>query len=240
MYANYRHSFRTPTIGQLFRSGSSTNTTDLKPIQAESIELGLKGKLHTANYSIALYRMEIKDDIVSYIDNASNDRKVTNAGKTLHQGIEVGFSKRMSSEWSVSSALSYSKHTYEDFTALVGFPAQAINYEGNRVAKAPRSLANLSVTYFPSWLADLSIETELDHIGHYYTDETNTQSYNGHNIINLRTHYAIDDQCMLSARVTNLANKRYSTYTSNRVGSDDIQYRPGLPRAVYVQLEASF
>src|SRR5690606_27145285 len=44
-YAAYRHAFRIPSEGQLFRSGSTVDSTDLQPVTADSVELGLRGQL---------------------------------------------------------------------------------------------------------------------------------------------------------------------------------------------------
>ena len=77
-------------------------------------------------------------------------------------------------------------------------------------------------------------------MGEYYTDETNTQDYPGHNLFNFRTSYDVNDRVQLYGRVMNVTDKRYSTYTSNQVGDTDISYRPGLPRTFYVGLRASF
>ncbi|MDZ4262352.1 MAG: TonB-dependent receptor, partial [Pseudomonadota bacterium] len=40
-FASYRNTFRAPSQGQLFRQGQAVNTIDLKPVNADSFELGL-------------------------------------------------------------------------------------------------------------------------------------------------------------------------------------------------------
>lgn len=239
LYANYRHSFRVPAIGQLFRSGSSTNTTDLDPVQTDSFEIGARGQwFGWLNYDAAIYHMVVKNDIVSYIDTVSNDRKVTNAGETEHQGIELGFNGTITSEISFQTAWSFTNQKYSDYTAIYGFPPTEINYGGNDVGKAPSTMGNVSIQYRPSYLAGSAFEAEWEHLGQYYTDETNTQEYGGHDLFNLRASYNVTESVQFYGRVMNVADKLYSTYTSNQVGSSDVSYRPGLPRTLYIGFKA--
>ena len=49
--------------------------------------------------------MIVEDDIVSYIDDS--DRKITNAGKTTHRGVELGLTTSLSEEWRIKKAWSF-------------------------------------------------------------------------------------------------------------------------------------
>lgn len=234
LYASYRHSFRAPAIGTLFRSGSSTNTDELDPVQTDSFEVGVRGSWSRLNYDLAVYHMIIKDDVVTFIDEASADRKVTNAGKTQHQGIELTLGKRFDPEWSGQLALSYSNQSYDDFIALVGFPATEINYADNDVPRAPKTIASISVRYEPLALLGSAFEFEMNHLGEYFTDEANSQSYGGHTVGSLLATYPLNSQFELYGRITNIADRVYSTYTSNQVGDPDLSYQPGNPRSFFV------
>lgn len=239
IYANYRHGFRVPSATQLFRAGSTTNTTELSPVTTDSFEIGLRGKFFDwLHYDTAVYHMIVQDDIVSYIDG--NDRKVTNAGETEHQGVELSLYGQVTPEWGFRTAWSYSNQEYKDYTAIIGFPAQEINYAGYDVGKAPKTLGNSALHYTPRYLPKTSFELEWEHMGKYYTDETNTAEYGGHNLLNFRTGYDVTERVEVYGRVMNLTDRRYSTYTSNQVGDPDIEYRPGLPRTFFVGLRAKF
>lgn len=81
LYMNYRHAFSTPSVTTLFRSGTTKNSDELKPIKADSYEIGFRGELAAwLDYELALYHMEITDDIVT-ITNDTGRNKV-NAGET--------------------------------------------------------------------------------------------------------------------------------------------------------------
>ncbi len=246
-YANYRHAFRAPSVGKLFRSGGNTNTAELKPVNTDSVELGLRGLIGALmSYELAVYYMEKSNDIVSVI-NGDNDRVSLNAGRSIHQGIELGLSGDLSRDLSFSSALSVSEQTYGKFEYLYNCFScetrvvnQLLNFDGNYVGKAPDSLANIALRYEPLRVYGLMVELEVEHVGAYYTDETNTNKYSGHQIVNLRSHYQLSRDLQVYGRVQNLADERYSTYTSNKVGSDKIEYRPGAPLSLFAGLRFSF
>jgi outer membrane receptor protein involved in Fe transport len=241
VYANYRHSFRVPAIGQLFRSGGSSQTTALTPIKTNSMEIGSRGFwFGWLSTQVAVYHMQVTDDIVSYIDPISEDRKLTNAGQTTHRGIEIESQGRISESWSFRTAQSLNHQKYDDFTAVFGFPSTQTNYAGNRVARAPQILGNLAVQYRPTYLPGTQIEWEWEQVGSYHTDETNTQQYGGHHLFNLRANYQLNQTISLYGRIMNLTNTRYATYASNQVGSDNISYQPGLPRRVYFGIRVQF
>lgn len=232
LYGNYRHAFRVPTAGQLFRAGSNTNSSDLQPVKADSFELGLRGQAAARlAYELALYHMTVTDDIVTYVDNTTLDRKNANAGETLHRGVELTLDAQLAAAWSTVLAISYTRQTYEDFSYICG--GGNCNYAGSDVPRAPRTLGNWTLAYAPPAVIGLRLELEWQHLGEYYTDETNTRTYPGHELFNLRGRYAFGQHWEVFARLQNLTDASCSTYTSNRVGDPELEYRPGLPRSVY-------
>ncbi|GLQ30355.1 TonB-dependent receptor [Litoribrevibacter albus] len=246
-YANYRHAFRAPSVGQLFRSGSSINTDELQPVTSDSYEIGFRGNITPQHsYEIAVYHMTVEDDIVTYIDGS--DRKTTNAGETTHKGVEISLNGDLTEEFKYGVAASYSKQEYKDFQYVYGYYSggcrcyvqETRNFEGFDVAKAPRTLANAHVNYLPIFLPQASFELEWEHLGNYYTDETNTEKYSGHNLFNLRGEYELTENAVLFGRVMNLFDKRYSTYTSTQVGKTDTVYRPGNPMTGVVGVRLNF
>lgn len=247
VYANYRHAFQAPSVGTLFRSGSSTNTTDLKPIKSDSIEFGYRGfAFDSIGFEVAIYYMEKTDDIVSII-NSDNDRVSLNAGETIHKGIELGLQTNLTQDLNLSTSFTYTEQTYGQFEYLYSCFScappvinQILNFDGNDVGKAPNTLGNIALKYEPVAVHGLMLEIELEHIGKYYTDETNTNKYNGHDLLNLRGRYLVNTQLELYGRLKNLTDERYSTYTSNQVGSNNISYRPGLPLTLFAGLRYSF
>jgi len=247
VYVNYRHAFRAPSVGTLFRSGKSINTTELKPVKTDSIELGYRGyALDNISYELAMYYMKKTDDIVSVI-NSESDRVSLNAGESIHKGIELGLQASITPELNINTSFSYSEQTYGQFEYLYSCFSctppiinQVLNFDGNDIGKAPNTLGNIALSYEPINIHGLMLELELEHVGRYYTDETNTNEYDGHELFNLRTRYQVDTDFEVYGRIQNLTDKRYSTYTSNQVGSDEVEYRPGLPFTIYTGIRFNF
>ncbi|MCG8670324.1 MAG: TonB-dependent receptor [Pseudomonadales bacterium] len=238
-YFNYRHAFTIPSVSTLFRSGSTQNSDELNPIKADSFEIGIRGRVSPLfNYEIAVYHMQIEDDIVTVINGF--ERNVFNAGETEHQGIEFSFNGELTEEFAYAIAYARTKQTYEKFSYTCCFPSQNIDVSGNDVGKAPEDMGNVAISYRPLAVEGLTLELEWEHLGEYFTDETNTQSYDGHDLYNLRVAYNATDNIEIYGRVQNLTDELYSTYTSNQVGNDNISYRPGLPRTLYAGFKARF
>lgn len=244
LFFNRRHAFRVPSVGQVFRPGSSADTTALKPVQAVNHELGWRGRFTDLRLDATLYDLAISDDVVTYIDG--NTRKVTNAGETSHRGIEF------SAQWQITTQLqwqlsgTFTRQKYNDFQYLFScFPpacmppiSETRNFSGFDVGKAPRQLWQSSLSYAPT--EQLWLEMEWQKVGRYFTDETNTNIYPGHDLVNLRVLFDVNPNLQLSARLMNALDKRYSTFTSNQVGSSAVEYRPGMPRSLFVTASWSF
>ncbi|GLS24915.1 TonB-dependent receptor [Marinibactrum halimedae] len=232
VYANYREAFSIPSVGTLFRSGTTNNSNELEPISAKSYEVGMRGALTQKwFYELALYRMDISDDLISVVNGFERNR--FNAGETRHEGIEVLLKGNITESLALAVAFTKTRQIYRDFSYVCCFPPQNITVSGNDVGKAPETIGNVSLAYHPKALPGVRVELEWEHLGEYYTDETNTQKYGGHGLYNVRAKYALNDRFEIYGRVQNLTDKLYSTYTSNQVGDPDISYRPGMPRAVF-------
>jgi outer membrane receptor protein involved in Fe transport len=194
----------------------------------------------------SIYDLNIQDDVVTYIDG--NTRKVTNAGETSHRGVEMMLNVALSAKWRWQVSGTYTEQQYEDFQYLFScFPpacarpiSETRNFAGFEVGKAPTQLWQSSLSYQPAAFAGLSLELEWQKVGRYFTDETNTNTYPGHDLWHLRARYELTPQLSLAARLMNLSDQTYSTLTSNQVGSSAIEYRPGMPRSLFVSATYQF
>lgn len=234
-FVSYRQAFRVPSEGQLFRQGQAINTVNLKPIKVESVELGLRGKSDKSHYNISLYSMTKKDDILTY-RHPDNTRETMNAGETLHKGIEVGVCTKLADTVMLDLAASYAKHTYE-----VWKPRTTVIYSGNEMESAPRLIFNLRLNYKPTALNGGKVEIEWVKLGDYWMDPDNTNKYSGHDILNLRLNYFSSKNLEWSARIMNIADKRYATavkYSPAAFGNPEkFEYSPGMPRTAYVGMK---
>ena len=238
-FASYRHAFRVPSQSQLFRQGKATNTVKLDPVKVDNYEIGLRGNtISKVNYEISVYYMVKEDDILTF-KHADGSSETMNAGKTLHQGIETGLTAPLSNDIDLAVSYAYTEFTYEDWK-----PNSTIDYSDNQLEAAPRDIGNVALGYHPSQLNGGKVELELSHLGQYWMDQANTETYKGHQLLNIRFNYPVTPEFKVSARILNLEDKTYatnSTYKPAAYGNPEtFEYSPGMPRTAYVSASYSF
>ena len=244
-FAAYNHAFRAPSEGQLFRpsvasSAAAANAAadaarNLKPIKVDSVETGLRGKMGQAvNYEVSVYYMTKTDDILSYRDPVTNITTPTNAGKTLHKGVEIALGWQVADAWRVDTALSHAKHTYG--TWRVG----AIDYTGKEMELAPRTIANTRLTWGEAKTG--MVQAEWLHFGSWWSDQANTTKYDGHDLLNLRGAYPIYRDISLFGNIHNVTDRRYAESTGTQTVSNVIYptFAPGLPRTFTLGIQAKW
>lgn len=226
-YANYRNTFRAPGESQLFRQGQALNTVDLKPVEADNYEVGLRGAAGRHNYEVSIYNMTKKDDILSFRNTVDGTRETQNAGETLHRGIEIGFGSALTDTLKLSISHSYAKHTYEQWR-----PSTTVNYSGNEISAAPRNISDVRLNWHAKALNGGRVELNWEHLGSYWLDDENTRQYEGHDLYHLRANYWVSKQFELFGRIHNLSDERYATGASFSQFNGE-EFAPGLPRTLY-------
>lgn len=234
-FVSYRHAFRVPSESQLFRQGRAESTVDLKPVKADSYEIGVRGKQSDwLSYELSGYYMPVKDDILTFTDTTTGNRETSNAGKTLHRGIELGLGLAPGKEISLDLAFSYAKHTYEEWS-----PSTGVDYGKNEISTAPRLISSARLAWRPEWMAGGRLEVEWERLGSYWMDDENTTKYDGHDLFNLRANRPLGHGFELYGRLMNVTDERYATTASYTVNKGE-EYAPGLPRTLYVGLNYAF
>jgi outer membrane receptor protein involved in Fe transport len=234
-FVSYRHAFRVPSESQLFRQGRAENTVDLEPVKADSYELGVRGQTAKwLRYELSGYYMPVRDDILTFIDTATGDRETTNAGKTLHRGVELGLGLTPIKEFTLDLAFSYAKHTYEEWS-----PSTGVDYADKEIISAPRLITSTRLAWRPDWLRGGRLEVEWERLGSYWMDDENTTKYDGHDLFNLRGDVPLGRGFALYGRLMNLADERFATAASFTTAKGE-EFAPGLPRTLYLGLTYAF
>ncbi len=149
-------------------------------------------------------------------------------GKTRHTGLELSFDMHLtnwlkaSGEWSVSNQI----YDFED-------PSSGIR-PGLDIDTAPNTLGTFRLR------GDFDrFETTLEwrHVGRYFTEPSNTQSYPGHDVIFLKAGYEISPAMHLFGRVDNLLDTRYADRADFAFGNE--RFFPGRPRTLFAGLTLS-
>ena len=237
VFASFRSAFRAPSQGQVFRQGSTADTVGLKPVKAGNLEVGLRATpARFFSVELSAYRLEKRDDILSYRDPVDGATQAVNAGRTRHEGLEAGLSAALGPSITLSAAFSLAKHTYEEW---VVDPARGVDYSENEMETAPRRIGRAEVSFSPSFLPRSSAALEWVHLGPYYMDAANTHRYSGHDLLNLRVSAPVPGGLVAFARVTNLLDTRYAENSSYTIQRGE-EFAPGAARSVFVGVAWDF
>jgi outer membrane receptor protein involved in Fe transport len=227
VFASYRHGFRAPSEGQLFRQGRADNTVDLNAVDVRSTEVGFRGVINNMfSYELSGYYMPKTNDILTF-RHPDGSTETVNAGETLHRGLEAQLGVRIVQGLRLDVAYSYAKHTYEDWVSSSG------DFTGNEMEFAPRQIGNVVLEYELPRLAGSSVSFEWNRLGSYYEDASNDNKYEGHDLFNARALIPLGGNLQLFGRLQNIMDKRYAERASfNPFRGEELA--PGLPRTVYI------
>ncbi|MEE4465494.1 TonB-dependent receptor, partial [Azotobacter chroococcum] len=94
LFANFSQSYEPPTFSEL-TGGQIVSKNDAQ--RARTWEAGLRYNRGGVDLDLALYRSEIRDELLALNDANGDPLGTVNADRTLHQGVELGGS------WSVGA-----------------------------------------------------------------------------------------------------------------------------------------
>lgn len=233
VFANAGQSFRIPTAGDLYLLKTTNQFPVLSAEKAYSFEVGYKFNSPALGIDLSLYQIDIKDHIVKTAATVNELASSTNAGKSRHQGLELGAAVKFSPDLLLHTAAAFSKNYFVDYTY------SGINYSEKNQALAPTQVYNSRIIYTPGFLTGFEGSLEWNRIGNYWVEDANLNLQDGHNIFNVRTDYEVNKSLSLNARVMNLADTRYAADVQNTTGTSTgtLKYRPGSPRTLYIGME---
>ena len=227
-------------FGRAARGSRAPQTSDLYSAQQnqvpgeadvetlDSLEAGLRSRTFgNTKFELTAFTMWKNN----FFFRNSNGFNVVN-GKTRHQGIEASLDLPLGSGFSIAGSGTLARHTY-DFTETVGSAANNIT-DGDRVDTAPDTLGNLALHYDG---AAFGTYLRWTHVGSYFTDPGNTQTYPGHDVFSAGGKVDLQDNLQLSLRVDNLFDTRYADRADFAFGNE--RYFPGRPRTLFAGLTLS-
>ncbi len=228
LFARAARGSRAPQTSDLYSAQQNQVPGQADVETLDSLEAGLRSQaFNRFDFEFTAFTMR-KDNF--FFRNA-NGFNVVN-GKTRHEGIEASLDIPLGKGFSFAGAGTLARHTY-DFTETVGSAANNIT-DGDRVDTAPDTLGNLALRYDADRFGTFMRWT---HVGSYFTNPGNTQTYPGHDIFTLGGRIDLRDDLQLSLRVDNLFDSRYADRADFAFGSE--RYFPGRPRTLFAGLTLS-
>ena len=183
----------------------------LEAERSTNFEVGMRGATNRLTYETTAFYMNFDNQIIPQSASGGVGATQTNAGKTLHQGVEGALGFELGSGWSVSANATYAPTSKFNSANIVG----GIDRNGNRLPYAPELTANLALNYKAG---GLRTSLNANHVSSQFVDAENTRAEStdgrrgeipAYTTLNLNAHYAIDKQLSLFGAVRNLLDRKY-------------------------------
>lgn len=228
--ARWARGFRPPQAAELYRLQAGQSRADLDSEQADSMEIGWRGNWDAVQTQLSLYRMDKKNIIFQDAER----RNVTGAD-SRHTGLEYTVHWQFAENWYAESNGTWAHHVFASNAPLLGLSA-GTDIDGNDMVAAPRTLASTRLGWNSARAG--TWELEWSHIGKYYLEPTNTYSYSGHDLLNLRWRQQLSPSMHVAARLLNVTDRDYAERADYAFGN--YRYFVGEPRSLYLEVGWTF
>jgi vitamin B12 transporter len=259
LYFTYATGYNAPSLYQLYdatkyvtwdtqiTNGLTRGNKKLSPESSKTFEIGYKQKINDVTFSVAYFNTCV-DHVIEYVylwdknigidtlgqnfgrDDYRGDTYI-NIGKMTTQGVEFGFSSKVSEQLSVSAnvilvngKLHYSpsdidtSQTHGDHVQIFGNGAFISNKEVETLGLSRRpSTANISITYMP--IKKIALRADVRYVGSrgdvYYESSLGpygalgTVSVEQYTLFDLSLRTAIYKGFSANLSVSNLLDKKY-------------------------------
>ena len=226
LYANVSRSFEPPSFSEL-AGGLTPNINDAQT--GTTFEVGSRGNSERVDWDISLYYARLHDELLQTFKPSTTDPGVTtNAGRTIHAGLEFGMTARLPGQLEWRHNLLINEFRYD------GDP----NFGDNRLAGIPRSLLRGELLYRDNgFYIGPTIETSPQK---YAVDFAETLYADSYTIFGWKMGQQVNAALSWFIEGRNLTDRKYAAttgVTTNQNGADGALFLPGDGRAVYVGLQ---
>jgi len=232
VYAKYARAARAPQVTDLYRLQINQEVGEIESETLNSIEIGTRARIGPVDFALAAFYARKNNFFFRDADGFN-----VPDGETSHRGVELEGFGYLPYGFDVAVSAAYAIHQYE-FNRPITNPAQQTENirSGTDIDTAPRWLSNTRV----GWNYEDIFRAELEHIfvDEYFIDAANINTYEGHNLLNLRARVAITRNIDVTGRIMNLGNVEFADRADFAFGN--FRYFPGEPRTAYIGVAASF
>ncbi len=208
-YVSYAKGFETPTFTEMaYRpDGQSGFNFDLTASTSDTYETGLKSQNQLGDFTLAVFQTKTKDDIVS-AGNSNGRSTFRNADKTLREGVEFAWNKKLWRDLIATASYSYLDATFDADIPALGNIAQISS--GNAIPGIAKNQAYASLAWQPSH--GLYGGVDVQYMDKVYVNDTNSDAAPSSSVTSANVGYAWvmgDWKVNSFARVDNLFDKKY-------------------------------
>jgi len=188
-------------------------------------EVGMKARADEWFGNIAVYNNDLANEIVSVKTDGLT--AFVNAGKTKKQGLELDGGYLVTPNVEVGGQFNYSNYHYRSFSEPVG--TVNVVRDGNQLPFIPKNRYGVFVGYKNA--SGFSARMQSNYSGAYYTDNANSQMYDGYRgVISASLAYE-QGQHLFNLSAENLTNKYYALEVGKST-TGTVTYTAASPRVV--------
>lgn len=236
LFGAVSHGFSPPTLEETLAPDGAINP-EIQPEKGWNFEVGSRGRnLSGFSYELTFYSMFIRDLLVAR--RTALDQYVgVNAGKTVHNGIEVYGQYQLlhSSRYSLDLFLGYA---YSDFR-FEDFVDDEDDFSGNKLTGTAPHVLNTGVDFYPAE------NGFYGHLNYRFVDamplrDDNSAYSESYGVANLKAGYRYAFKSLeldFYGGINNLFDEKYAAMllinAGSFGGSAPRYYYPGLPRNYY-------
>lgn len=209
-YVSYAKGFETPTFTEMaYRpDGLSGFNFGLTASTSDTYETGLKSQNRLGDFTLAVFQTKTKDDIVS-AGNSNGRSTFRNADKTLREGVEFAWNKKLWRDLTATASYAYLDATFDADIPASGSVAQIPS--GNAIPGIAKNQAYASLAWQPSH--GLYGGVDVQYMDKVYVNDTNSDAAPSYSVTSANVGYAWvmgDWKVNSFARVDNLFDKNYA------------------------------
>ena len=237
LYGNLSRSFDPPATTELANPEGPTGfNRDLDSQTATNYELGAKGLLTgRLRYELALFHIDVRDEIVPYELAGSGQSFFQNAGSSTRRGLESSLSAELAPGLVATVSYTWSDFTFDRFSGTGGE-----RYDGNRIPGIPEHLVNLDLDW--SHPGGFHAGLDLLYAGRFFADNANRVATDPYLVVNLRAAWRRDSGHWRFEPFIGLNNALDEKYSSNiRLNAAFGRfYEPAPERNIYAGLTLAY
>lgn len=192
--ANYNTAFQAPTLKEIT---SGTQINDLKPETSKNIDIGLTTSHTWGETAVSLFKNKEKDGI-KYAGGHLNSVYVNQDNYTA-KGVELSL---------VANIHGYNvnfNHTYSQ---------SRLNNNNTQAVRRPKNITNFTIAkQYNKFNSQAQIIRKSASLDSYYDNDSGKNrdiELKGYTLINLSTHYTIDNNTKVSLNIKNASDKNYT------------------------------
>jgi len=216
-YTNLSKATEAPTFSELTQSGTGIFT----PIEAQrswTFEVGTRGSEGRVSWDLSVYRSWLRNEFLQFTPGVSGvPASIFNAGKTMHQGIELGFDVKLTNEITWQNAYTFSNFKFKD----------DVQYDDNDIAGVPPHFYKTALRYQQERFY-VAPNLEWVPVG-AQVDYANTTDAGGYAILGAEAGYNLTDNVTVYVEGRNLTDETYISNfsTTNAANANSALYYPG-------------